>query len=397
MPSSASALEELTPARAFRLFSLALATGLLLLGSSLAAPPIAWLAWLPPFVYGSCLAWAQRRHRVALNGTVKDSPYFLGFILTMVAMAKLFFDVGHIAGGSAGLSAILGEASAAIAATVIGLFFRQLLLSLDRAENFQDAVFQSALKQLNQGAVQLHKAQLEFQGLATEFSRARVSLLQSEEDAHTKYLSQLRAGTAVLSTIEEQYPTRVKALLDALREAAEASKKAAEDAAVGLGGMHQVLAAGVQGEIEAMRREIGKGTENLAAVRAKAAVEVQAVVTSLEGAVNLLQSHVESTADSVRIYPDRLAEVTVQLGEIGESVASLRESLDFLSKQGSETAGGFSRLEAAMTSLENSALSAAAARSQSLAREVDDIDRLLDDFVRLMQKRIKASPGEGFA
>jgi hypothetical protein len=83
--------------------------------------------------------YCQSSLYVQFNGTTKDSPYFLGFLLTLVALLQIL---------SADLSESLGrefmtrEVGAAVLTTVCGLFMRQLLLSRDPSEEAQDRVFQ---------------------------------------------------------------------------------------------------------------------------------------------------------------------------------------------------------------------------------------------------------------
>src|SRR6185437_9492595 len=99
---------------AFKLFSCALVVGAACIVLSSWWPILAWATPLPLAVYALTLAWAQRHYFVALNATVKDSPYFLGFLLTMVALAKIFISVMSIKPGALSVNAIVGEAGAAI-------------------------------------------------------------------------------------------------------------------------------------------------------------------------------------------------------------------------------------------------------------------------------------------
>src|SRR6266487_45382 len=132
-------LGNLTPGRAFFLFCLALATGVILIVLNLGG----WIAMIPVIVYGALLYIAQAFFLVSLDETVKDSPYFLGFLLTLSAIFKALGLASGLSSSGGGQSSLLQAAGEAILPTLVGLFMRQALLSRDPAEDVRQAVFQS--------------------------------------------------------------------------------------------------------------------------------------------------------------------------------------------------------------------------------------------------------------
>jgi hypothetical protein len=164
-------LLRLTPLRAFFLFS-----GCLLAGSMLI-----FIEWgkpvtpsLPVVAYGLVLFYCQTHLYVQFNATTKDSPYFLGFLLTLIALFQILSsDLGE----SIGREFMVREVGAAVLTTVCGLFMRQLLLSRDPSEEAHDRVLQTLAEEIRRDTVEFHRAQNSSSISSENSSRAtRISL-----------------------------------------------------------------------------------------------------------------------------------------------------------------------------------------------------------------------------
>src|SRR6266704_1707626 len=122
-------LRNFSASRAFYAFAIAFALGTLSIYASWGP----WVPALPVVLYGLMLLVAQVGHFVSLEDSVKDSPYFLGFLLTLAALLKALAAMGadlkNPSAAADSSSTLLAAASAAIVPTVAGLFMRQALLS----------------------------------------------------------------------------------------------------------------------------------------------------------------------------------------------------------------------------------------------------------------------------
>lgn len=114
--------------RAFAAFTIALAASLWALFTDIGRP---YLPSVPIVVYAIYL-YANRLPVGQLGGdALRDSPYFLGFLLTMMALFKIFNDVSINASlFGRNPSLMTEEVGGAVLTTIIGLFCRQALISL---------------------------------------------------------------------------------------------------------------------------------------------------------------------------------------------------------------------------------------------------------------------------
>jgi hypothetical protein len=114
--------------RAFAAFTIALGASLWALFTDIGRP---FLPSIPIVVYAVYL-FANRAAVGQLGGdALRDSPYFLGFLLTMLALFKIFNDVSFNASLFGQNPALMTqEVGGAVLTTIIGLFCRQALISL---------------------------------------------------------------------------------------------------------------------------------------------------------------------------------------------------------------------------------------------------------------------------
>ncbi len=118
--------------RAFAAFTVALAASMWALFTDIGRP---YLPSVPIVVYTLYL-YANRTSVGQLGGdALKDSPYFLGFLLTMFALFKIFNDVSFSSSLFGQNPALMTqEVGGAVLTTIVGLFCRQALLALVQDE-----------------------------------------------------------------------------------------------------------------------------------------------------------------------------------------------------------------------------------------------------------------------
>lgn len=384
-------LEQLTPSRAFGLFFALLLAGIGLIFSSDFVGGAPWFALLAPAIYGATLFAAQRRYHVALNGTVKDSPYFLGFILTMAAVGKIFVDIARRPPGSTGSSQVIVEAGAAIVTTVVGLFFRQLLLSFDRAENLQDLVFQSAIRNLREGAVKLHNSQAEFLGLAQEFVTARKRLFSREETALSRYVEKLEAGTAVLQRIEEGYPQRIDKLLSSLDGVASRVERSTNEELARFRGLHSELHSALQREIESASRDLRASAQALVSAREQATAQMNETVVALGGSLKRLNDCTSQIGEQSSEYSSAATGLTTVLTGLAKAIAETDHQMTLIRQESHELSKALRVGTTEISAHTEGLRSTASARARALEQELQAIDAVVTEFTDLMSERIRAS------
>ncbi len=173
--------------RAFAAFTVALAASMWALFTDIGRP---YLPSVPIVVYTLYL-YSNRASVGQLGGdSLKDSPYFLGFLLTMFALFKIFNDVSSNATLFAqNPSLMTQEVGAAVLTTIVGLFCRQALLTLVQDEAPEEDDRLAALA----NAVTSHAVAFEvarqqfFREMAEERARQTAEL----EATQARFLAQL--------------------------------------------------------------------------------------------------------------------------------------------------------------------------------------------------------------
>lgn len=160
-----------------------------------------FLPSLPILVYTLYL-YANRTSVGQLGGdSLKDSPYFLGFLLTMFALFKIFNDVSSNSTLFAqNPSLMTQEVGAAVLTTIVGLFCRQALLALVQDEAPEEDDRLAALA----NAVTSHAVAFEVarQQFFREMAVERTKHTEELQATQARFLAQLRAATQARPVVE---------------------------------------------------------------------------------------------------------------------------------------------------------------------------------------------------
>ncbi len=166
------------PNRAFFAFTVALAASSWSIFSEI------WRPYFPsiPIVVYTFYLFANRIDVGRQDSdSLKDSPYFLGFLLTMFGLFKIFNDVSYnFALFSRSPELMTQEVGGAVLTTIVGLFSRQALLGLVRDESPPEDDRLAALA----NAVTSH---------AVAFELARQEFFREMADERTKQSKELEA------------------------------------------------------------------------------------------------------------------------------------------------------------------------------------------------------------
>ena len=196
-------LSNLNPRRAFALFFCALSLGTIFIFGGWWKP---FSPAVPVFAYGAILLAVQDRYFVQFGPQPQDSPYFLGFILTLFEILNVVL-IGFPQQNTD--SFLFREIGAAILTTAVGLIMRQILLANDQAEEAQDRYSEPSRKKLRKDTVEFHDTQRLFVKLVREFVQVREEMFSSEEKAFAEYLKVLKDGALKLGAL----PKRVESVL----------------------------------------------------------------------------------------------------------------------------------------------------------------------------------------
>jgi hypothetical protein len=379
----------LTAGRAFGWFVVCFALGIGSIFGAAVWPPLTWISILPLGVYGLRLVLAQWKQGALLSGTVKDSPYFLGFLLTMVALAKVFMGVAKAEPGTVQVGQVVGEAGAAILATVVGLFLRQLTLSLDRAENMHDAAFQHALDQLKEGALELEKSQLALARFVQTFVSTRTQLSNAETKALQAYVDQLQSGTGVLGRAETAYAERVETLLKNLDAATGRFNTAVNDSASKIEEATTGLANTVQAEIATARKRLADSGNELVTARDQAVGNLRSVVSVFAEILPKIQTHATSFETTAARFPAASQKVTTALEELAGKANAARAELTPMITETRAAAAALKTATSAIATDTNQVATSVSARAKALENELQAIDAVIDEFVEVMRARMK--------
>jgi hypothetical protein len=334
-------------------------------------------------VYGLLLLRSQTSHFVSLDESVKDSPYFLGFLLTLVALFKALTiaaaqlaDTSTVPHGAASLPhLLLTAAGAAILPTVAGLFMRQALLARDPSEDARSAVFESLAEELRKHTVAFSSSQKQLIRLIDEFVRTRRDQLASEESAAASYVKHLEAATQQLSALAHSMASDAGAVHEELTRAASNLRLKLDESAE---------------------------ASSSAAVKLSRAVEgaFGASVASLVTASAEIGSQVAATRD-------RLAEFQSSLGSLATALADSSKGFSILAASTRESASQLVALPGAVSSLPAEAAAglkqvvATATEAQAqvaghlvrIAADLRDVDQVFEDLVKLLTDRLRQAAG----
>lgn len=214
-------LVNLTARRAALLFFAALVLGIVSIGFGLGLP------WVPAIIvaaYGGVLLYAEKQYRVSYNEMTSNSPYFLGFLFFLIALARTFTSFS-VEATDAQLQYVIRQLGAALLPTIVGLPFRQLLFAYSASQADQDMFFRTLEDELRRSAAEFRRSQVEMVQLLQEFSEMRRGLFSEEEKAARRYVRSLEKAIALFDTSLSDYPIVISSTLSGCAQSVTALKE----------------------------------------------------------------------------------------------------------------------------------------------------------------------------
>ena len=331
-------LSNLNPRRAFVLFTCALVAGIVLIFGGWGKPfsPV-----VPVLVYGAILFLVQERYLVQLGPNLKDSPYFLGFILTLAEILNVVM-IGFPQQNSDAF--LFREIGAAILTTAMGLFGRQVLLASDQAEEAQDRIFRSIAEEVRKDTVEFHETQKVFVALVKEFVEVRETMFSDEERAFAEYLKALKDGALRLGAL----PKRVETVLAAL-----------EKTGTRIGEISAGLETGLSETAERFRNDVDGLTDSFIGSRKQLGDEIVS-----------------------------LAQV---IGDVAKQIEAVRATIGLSALATEQTAKTFGESVSGFSSKVNDArqeVDGLVKNLASLANDLHGVDQIMDDLIRIIRERL---------
>lgn len=175
------------PTQAFLAFSVALAASAWALFSEIGKP---YLPSIPILIYTLYLYANRSAVGQQENDALKDSPYFLGFLLTMFGLFKIFHDVSfNFALFGRNPELMTEQVGGAVLTTIVGLFSRQALLGLVRDESpAEDDRLTSLANAVTSHAVAFEVARQQF---FREMAEERSKQTRDLETTQERFLARL--------------------------------------------------------------------------------------------------------------------------------------------------------------------------------------------------------------
>lgn len=198
----------LTPSRSYYIFIFFFSTGTLLTVFDYYTP---WSPALVVMFYGGILWYVQDKLFQVLNDPIRNSPYFLGFLFTLVSLFTIFLKTSE-SETFFNISFLSRQIGSALTTTIVGLLFRQALITFDPGEDQRVAIFQSLMEELRENASAYKQTQRELIKVLKDFVNTREELYQKEEQMSSKYLSLMSRNYEGISQLLQKYPPQLNSL-----------------------------------------------------------------------------------------------------------------------------------------------------------------------------------------
>ena len=202
-------LLNLTTRRAVIMFLAAFGLGLISIVFGFGLP---WVPAIIVAIYGSILLYAEKEYLVSLSEMTSNSPYFLGFLFFLIALAKTFHTFS-VEATDTQLQDVIRQFGSALFPTIVGLPFRQLLFAYSASQADQDLFFRTLEEELRQSAAEFRRSQVELVQLVHEFVEMRRGLFSEEEKAARRYIHNLEKAIALFDTSLSDYPIAISSTL----------------------------------------------------------------------------------------------------------------------------------------------------------------------------------------
>lgn len=307
-------------------------------------------------LYGLALLASSHWYFVAHSEMTKNSPYFLAFLLFLVALYSLFRD----AGTELRQAVILPRLGAALLPTIFGLSFRQLLFAVDPSQRDHDAFYRTVEEELKRNAVEFKKAQVQLVDLVKEFTETRQSMLSAEETAARDYITHMHNAVAVFEDTAAAYPKAVLEAITALNKRLTAVVQKLDQAVQTTGSIDLAAVSTASAALRGFATELTDTTLQFNEVKTTTQMVIRDLATLGSGVEQLVKSTHGTIEQSNRAL----------VNGISDSLTSLK----------------------LLIQNEHAIISNTA---QPIKDDLQAIDKILTDFIKLLNTKVLAAANGG--
>ncbi len=176
-----------------------------------------WIATISVVIYSLILLVAQFKYHILLSQENKNSPYFLGFILTMWCLFNIFINIKKVEPATFG-AIVIPQIGAAMLTTIVGLFMRHFLTSGSAEVSEQEKIFKAATDDLKENVIAYKMAQVKLINLIDEFVASHQQMMEQIGIASKEHLNLLSESSDALAKLGRQYPSKINKMLDGFDE-----------------------------------------------------------------------------------------------------------------------------------------------------------------------------------
>jgi hypothetical protein len=278
-------------------------------------------------VYSFILFAASHWFFVSHSEMTKNSPYFLAFLLFLVALFAIFRD----ANGDLQPTTILPRLGAALIPTIIGLAFRQLLFAIDRAQKDHDVFYRTLEEELQRNAVEFKKAQIQLVDLVHDFTETRATLLAAEERAARDYISHMQGAVAVFDEAGTAYPKAILEAITALNRRLTSVLQKIDQAISATSSIDVTAVSTAEAALRSLSTHLQASTADLTNVRTTAQEFVSTLNTSSASLAQMVTQTQGSIVGSTRLllegFTDALSKVRTAVEREHLAIAEIAQPI----------------------------------------------------------------------
>ncbi|MDA2935014.1 hypothetical protein MYX82_11835 [Acidobacteria bacterium AH-259-D05] len=364
-------LSELTPNRVLLLFVIALVAGSTVLVANVGGPfVVAVGTGAIVFAYGIVLFYSQTYLFVGLRPPVKNSPYILGFILTLVAFFNIFFKAEWSVvtrGIDIDPSLLVGQVGGALLSTIVGLGMRQVIVISDPQEKVLSEVYDEIAEQIRTHWSEFSDAQKGFVGLIKEFLGTKEKLFSQETEAFKRYVTNLQDLSTTLARFEKQHSAHWEKITNQM---AQSLKKVHEQASESLTQSQQIRT-GIQDSVKKFQQLIEQNTS---------ALERQ--VQSLDNWNQRVERITKDTSQSVDALSHTVKAVNSHFTELGQKSKALVTDFDQFKDR---FVGTLSNLSSSTRNVSDQTTH----WMKETAKDLQAIDSILDEVAEVLKDKLE--------
>lgn len=347
-------------------------------------------------VYGAVLYAVQNRYQIELTDTVKDSPYFLGFSLTLVALWFVFDQAAGTESSRLSLQGLSGSIGAALGTTVAGILLRQTLHSRGVLEEERGAILRDLRNELTRHTKTFSESQSKLVALIEEFVATREELFSLEEQAARKYVDQIKKSGRLLERVDGEFRSHLKEFTQRLNRQLASFESAAEESTRQADEIRDALKTALSVHRKQSRELLETSLEQTERIQTNLSQTLSANeraieeavsrheqrVRSLEGFAERYQKAEENAVASVRGLSQDLETVRSEVQQLRAALQELPSAVEQLPQQ----------LEKATVKLGDDAERVSRALSENLQQIAEDvlaIDQIVDEVVNVLRERLR--------